>query len=180
MAPAGGAAAGVLVPPFSFVDQSGQARTLRDFSGRVVVLTFVYTRCPMPDQCPLMVRHLEYLRRRTEREGLAPRVALLGVTLDPAFDTPEVLRTYGEGVLAGKNRFERWTFATGTPAEIAAIAGYFGIGYSAESGLVTHTLQTVVIGSDGRVLGLFPSNSWRPEEVYDVVRLGADRAAAGS
>ena len=89
--------------------------TLRDFAGRVLVVTFIYTRCPLPDFCPLMVRHLETVRRRANEEGIGSRLALLGVTLDPAFDTPAVLRAYGESVLKGADRFDQWTLATGRP-----------------------------------------------------------------
>jgi protein SCO1/2 len=126
-----------------------------------------------------MVRHLETLRRRTNEDGLGSRLALLGVTLDPAFDTPQVLRAYGESVLQGSNRFDQWTLATGTPAQIENVARFFGVGYRADSGLITHTLVTAVIGdggNDGRVMRVFESNSWRPDEVYDVVRRGIEQA----
>jgi cytochrome oxidase Cu insertion factor (SCO1/SenC/PrrC family) len=99
------------------------------------------------------------------------------VTLDPAFDTPAVLRAYGESVLKGADRFAQWTLATGTPAQIDAAARFFGVTAREESGFVTHTLTTAVVGHDGRVMRLFASNSWRPDELYDVVRLGVDRSA---
>ena len=121
-------------------------------AGRVLVVTFLYTRCPLPDFCPLMVQHLEAVRRRANDAGMGGRLALLGVTLDPAFDTPAVLRAYGESVLKESNRFDQWTLATGTVAQVEDVARFFGIGYRAEGGLVTHTLTTAVIGGDGRVV----------------------------
>ena len=93
------ATAGAVVPDLRLVNQDGTPVTLRDPAGRVLIVTFLYTRCPMPDMCPLMVRHLEAVRRRANDAGLGSRLALLGVTLDPEFDTPAVLRTYGESVL---------------------------------------------------------------------------------
>ncbi len=81
---------GTVVPDLPLVDQNGEPFTLRDAGGRVRIVTFIYTRCPLPDFCPLMVRHLEAVRRRANEEGLGSRLALLGVTLDPAFDTPAV------------------------------------------------------------------------------------------
>jgi protein SCO1/2 len=167
---------GVVVPPFELRDQNDRALTMRDFAGRVLVVTFIYTRCPLPDYCPLMVRHLETVRRRAHAESIGTRVALLGVTLDPAFDTPAVLRAYGESVLKDADRFSQWTLATGTPAQIDEAARFFGITAREESGLVTHTLTTAVVGHDGRIMRLFPSNSWRPEELFDVVRLGVERS----
>ena len=113
---------GLIVPPFELGDQSDRPLTFRGFTGRVLVITFIYTRCPLPDFCPLMVRHLEAIRRRAVEERIGNRLALLGVTLDPGFDTPDVLRTYGESVLKGADRFDRWTLATGTPAQVEEVA----------------------------------------------------------
>ena len=168
---------GTIVPPFELRDQESRLVTMREFSGRVLVVTFIYTRCPLPDFCPLMVRNLEAVRRRADAEGIGSRLALLAVTLDPAFDTPAVLRAYGESVLKSADRFDRWTLATGTPTQIEEMARFFGVTARAEGGLVTHTLSTAVIGHDGRIMQLFPSNSWRPDELYDAVRLGVERSA---
>ena len=192
---------GAIVPDVPLVDQDGAPMTLRSGAGRVRIVTFIYTRCPLPDLCPLMVKHLEAVRRRANEEGLGSRLALLGVTLDPSFDTPPVLRAYGESVLRGGfktaggirlqpdhpgfetasravDRSDQWTLATGTAAQVEEVAKFFGVGYRAEGGFVTHTLTTAVVGHDGRVMRLFGSNSWRPDDVYGVVRLGIERAAA--
>ena len=104
-------------------------------------------------------------------------MALLGVTLDPAFDTPAVLRAYGESVLKGASRFDQWTLATGTVAQVETVAGFFGVSARAEGGLMTHTLSTAVIGHDGRIMRIFPSNSWRPDDLFAEVRRGVERAA---
>jgi len=161
---------GTVVPDLTLVDQNGEPFTLRDAGGRVRIVTFIYTRCPLPDFCPLMVRNLEAVRRRASEEGLSSRLALLGVTLDPAFDTAAVLRAYGESMLKGSSRFDQWTLATGTPAQIEAVTRFFGVAFRTEAGFVNHTLTTAVVGHDGRVMRVFESNSWRPDEVYEVVR----------
>jgi protein SCO1/2 len=168
---------GAIVPDLPLVDENGAPMTLRGAAGRVLVVTFLYTRCPMPDLCPLMVTHLETVRRRANEEGLGSRVAFLGVTLDPVVDTPAVLHAYGQSALKASNRFDQWTLATGTAAQVEAVARFFGVGYRAEGGFVVHTLQTAVVGHDGRIMRMFGSNSWRPEELYDVVRGGIERAA---
>jgi protein SCO1 len=167
---------GAIVPDLPLVDQDGAPMTLRSGDGRVRVVTFIYTRCPLPDLCPLMVKHLEALRRRANEEELGSRLALLGVTMDPSFDTPPVLHSYGEAVLKGSNRFDQWTLATGTAAQVENVARFFGVGYRAEGGFVTHTLTTAVVSHDGRVMRVFGSNSWRPDDVYDVVQRGIERA----
>jgi protein SCO1/2 len=128
------AAPGVVVPAFPLVNQDGKSITFRQFAGRVVVLSFIYTRCPLPDFCPLMVKHLEGVRQRASDERVGDRVALLGVTLDPAFDTPAVLRTYGDSMLKGANRFDHWTLATGTVGQVEDVARFFGVAGRAEGG----------------------------------------------
>jgi protein SCO1/2 len=167
---------GALVPALSLVDQDARPFTLRDVAGRVLVATFMYTRCPLPDFCPLMVRHLERVRRLANEEGISQRVALLGVTLDPGYDTPAVLRTYGESMLQGGDRFEQWTLATGSPQQIGDVARFFGVDYRLDNGLVTHTLVTAVVGADGRLIRTFPSNAWLPADVFEVVRQAVERA----
>ena len=167
---------GAVVPDVSLVDQDGAPFRLRDSAGRVRIVTFLYTRCPLPDFCPLMVKNLEAVRRRANEDGLGSQLALLGVTLDPAVDTPSALHAYGESVLKGSNRFDQWTLATGTAAQIEDVAQFFGVGYRAEGGFVTHTLTTAVVSHDGRVMRVFESNSWRPDDLYDVVRRGIEQA----
>ena len=176
----GRAAPGVPVPAFPLIDQDGRARTLHDPAGRVQVLTFTYSRCPLPDFCPLMIRHLENVRQRAAREGIGDRLALIGVTLDPAFDTPAVLRTYGTSVLKDASRFERWTLATGPVEEIDAVARFFGVRSAGEGGTITHTLATAVITHDRRIMRLFASNSWHPDELFDAVRSAIQRAAGAT
>ena len=171
------AAPGVVVPAFPLVNQDGKPLTLRDFAGRVLVISFIYTRCPLPDFCPLMVKHLEGVRQRARGERVDDRVALLGVTLDPAFDTPAVLRAYGDSMLKGANRFDQWTLATGRVEQVEDIARFFNVAARAEGGLLTHTLSTAVIGHDSRIMRIFPSNSWRPEDLFAEVRRGVERAA---
>jgi protein SCO1 len=169
---------GVLVPDLPLLDQNGKATGLQAFAGRVLVVTFIYTRCPLPDFCPLMVKHLEGVRRQLNDAKLGERFAMLGITLDPSFDTPDVLRAYGEAVLKGSNRFDQWTLATGTPAQVEEVARFLGVASRPEGGFVTHTLMTAVISHDGRIIRMLESNSWRPDELYDVMRQAIDRAAA--
>jgi protein SCO1 len=177
---AGAARPGALAPDFQLRDQDDRPVTRHDFAGRVLVLTFIYTRCPLPDFCPLMVRHLERVRRLATEAGFGARTAFLGVTLDPAFDTPDVLRRYGAAVLKGQNLSNQWTLATGSRAQIADVATFFSVAYRAETQLVTHTLMTAVLDGGGRVVRLFPSNSWRPEELFEIVRKAIDEGATTS
>jgi protein SCO1 len=164
------AAAGVTVPNLPLLDHSGRSIGMHDFAGKVVVLTFLYTRCPLPEFCPLILGNLERVRRRANDTGIGGRIAFLGVTLDPSFDSPDVLRRYGAAMLKGRDPFDQWTLATGSPRQIADLARFVGLDYRPEDGIVTHTLMTTVIGRDGRIVRMFPSNAWRPEELFDVAQ----------
>lgn len=167
-------APGTLAPDFHLIDQDNQPVTRQRFVERVVVLTFIYTRCPLPDFCPLMVRHLERVRHLVNDLGFSARTAFVGVTLDPAFDSPSVLRRYGTTVLKGPDRFEQWTLATGSAAQVADVATFFGTTFRTENQMVTHTLMTAVLDGNGRLVRSFPSNAWRPEELFEVVRQAID------
>ncbi len=163
---------GAEVPDFKLRNQDDRPIHIHEFRGRVLLLTFIYTRCPLPDFCPLMMKHFAAVERSlASRPDLSPLVHLLGVSIDPDYDTPEVLRAYGKGFLAGPSPFARLDLATGAPAEIHGMTTYFGFGlaYSKDAALITHGLSTAIIGADGRIVALLPSNAWRPEEALDAL-----------
>ena len=171
-----GAAAGTLrepavgdeVPDFSLVNQDGRRVSLRDYRGRALALTFIYTRCPLPDQCPLMSENFAAIIRELVKDpALAPKARLLSISVDPEYDTPRVLRSYGAahtGEFDGE-RFERWQFATGDPAEVRRVAEGLGLSYTGEGAQLIHSLRTAVIGPDGRLYKLYRGNGWKPEEL---------------
>ena len=87
---------GNIMPAFSATDQDGKPITLETFRGHPFVLTFVFTRCPIPNFCPLMsTNFLELQRAIKAGDGSLSQVRLLSITLDPAFDTPQILKEYG-------------------------------------------------------------------------------------
>jgi protein SCO1 len=161
---------GAEVPDFQLRNQDDEAIRLRQFKGRTVILTFIYTRCPIPDFCPLMMKHFDAINRQVaSRPELAQRVYLVGVSVDPEYDTPAVLKAYSKAFVTGGDPFERLALATGAPTEIRAMATYFGLTYSQDNAQIQHTLSTAIIGVDGRVVALLPSNSWRPSDALDAV-----------
>ena len=87
---------GEAVPDVSLVDQDGRPLRLADFHGKAVAVTFVYTRCPLPEFCPLMMRNLQAAEAALVQDlALAARTHLLTVSFDPKHDTPQVLRAFG-------------------------------------------------------------------------------------
>lgn len=152
------------VPDVKLVNQDGRPLNPRQFEGRALVVNFIYTRCPLPDQCPLLSANFARLNAAILGDpALRKRAHLLSVTLDPEYDRPPVLKAYG-GTYAG-GRFDNWDFATGEPAEVRRFAEFFGLSYKAEGGQVIHTLRTAVVTPEGKLLKVYRGNEWKPDEV---------------
>lgn len=161
------------VPDFSLVNQDGKRIALHNYRGRALVLTFVYTRCPLPDYCPLMTdRFAEIDKALRQEPDSYPKSHLLSITVDPAYDTPKVLREYGARYTGGSGAadFERWEFATGSEAEVKKAATYFGMQYWQEEGQIIHLLRTAVVAPDGKLVKLYSGNEWKPAEVLSELR----------
>lgn len=161
------------VPRVALVNQSGAPVVFGPTDPRATVVTFIYTRCPFADQCPLMSMNFAALNEAIEKdEHLKSRARLLSVTLDPAFDTPKVLREYGAAYTGGRDdeRFARWDFATGDPDEIRRLATFLGLMYKEDDGQVVHSLRTAVINSDGKLHKLYRGNEWKPDQILRDLR----------
>jgi protein SCO1/2 len=160
-------AIGATVPDFTLTDQSGRATTLSQFGGRVVVIDFVYTRCPLPDVCPRLSANFAYLSKHLPSRDLE----LLSITIDPTWDRPEVLTEYARRWQADG---ETWRFLTGPVDRIGSIAGLFGLIYWPEEGSITHTVATAIIGRDGRLSALIEGSSHRPDQLLALVTHSID------
>jgi protein SCO1/2 len=155
---------GAELPDVKLVNQDGRPLGTKGLRGRALVVTFIYTRCPVPDYCPLMSANFARLNSAIlADEVLRKRAHLLSVTLDPEYDKPAVLKAYGTTYAGGK--FDNWDFATGEAAEVRRLAEFFGLTYKAEGDQVIHSLRTAVVTPDGKLLKLYRGNEWKPEEV---------------
>lgn len=165
---------GTEVPDVTVIDQDGKTRTLSEWRGKVVALTFIYTRCPVPDFCPRMDRNFAVTQRLLAAEPqLADRVHLLSVSFDPEYDTPAILRAHAARLEADP---ARWSFVTGTTEAIDPFAAVFGVAVMREDKPmqeILHNLRTAVIGKDGRLVTILNGNEWKPEELVAAIR-GAD------
>ena len=165
--------AGAEVPDFSLVNQDNRPVRLSSYRGRALLLTFIYTRCPLPDYCTLMSTNFAQLDRELQKEPeLYRKTHLLSVTLDPAYDTPKVLRSYGAAHTErySEERFDHWEFATGKPEEIKRLAEFFGLSYYEEKDQIIHALRTAIISPEGRVYKIYRGNEWKPEELLGDLR----------
>jgi protein SCO1/2 len=158
---------GSVVPDFTLTNQHHERVSLSSLRGRVVALTFIYSRCPLPDYCPRVVSHLSAVRDRF-RERMNEDLVLLTITFDPKYDTPEALKSYAG---AFKANVPGWHFLTGTSAEIERACSLFGVEYWPDEGLITHTLQTAVIDRDGRLAATIEGKDFTARQLGDLVQL---------
>ena len=165
-------APGEAVPDFSFTNQSGKRISLKQYGGKVLLVTFIYTRCPFPDFCPRMSANFAEIYKQLAAN---PAVHLLSISFDPEHDTPRVLRDYGFSVAHthAPALFTRWEFAAPSAADLPKIADFFALTVKPEGGLITHNLSTAVIGPDGKIVKWYHGSDW---QVSDLMK---DAAAAG-
>ena len=155
------------VPDFKLIDQNGKRFGFHQYRGRAVVLTFIYTRCPLPDYCPLMTDNFAQIERAFMSVPESNRIQLLSITLDPEYDTPKVLREYAAAHSAGSGR---WDYATGTKDEVKQAATYFGMQYWPDGDQIVHGLRTAIVGTDGKLVKLYRGNEWKPDEIVSELR----------
>jgi protein SCO1/2 len=164
---------GAIVPEATLVNQNGKQITLQQYRGRALVVTFIYTRCPLPDYCTLMSKNFAEINRELNKlPELRGRAQLLSITLDPAYDSPKVLRSYGAAHTENYQgeKFEGWEFATGKPEEIQRVANFLGLSYMQEGEQINHSLRTAVIAPDGKLYKLYRGNEWKSAEVLNDLR----------
>lgn len=157
--------AGQSVKDASLVDQDNKPRTFSSFKGHRLAVTFIYTRCPLPDFCPLMDRNFASIQKTIASTPALADVRLLTVTLDPDFDRPAILKAHARRREADP---AIWTFLTGDPTEVNKFASQFGlyVEHNPQNAIdITHNLRTAVIDPEGRLVTAHSGNSWTPAEL---------------
>ncbi|MEK6320076.1 MAG: copper-binding protein [Acidobacteriota bacterium] len=156
------------VPDFTIVNQNGKRVSFHQYRGRIVLLTFIYTRCPLPDYCPLMTENFSEIEKALKSDPeLYSKTRLLSISVDPEFDKPKVLREYAAAHGADT---AHWDFAGGTKDEVKKVATYFGMQYWREGDQVIHSLRTAIVGADGKLVKVYRGNEWKPEEIATELR----------
>ena len=152
----------------TLTNQDRQHITLETFRGHPFVLTFVFTRCPIPNFCPRMSNNFAELQVAIKMaNGPLAQTRLLSITLDPAFDTPEILKEYAAHLHGDPSL---WTFATGDVGEIDALTEAFSVYRQNEGGTISHGLTTALIDNKGKIDKIWRGNSWTPAEVINEIR----------
>jgi protein SCO1/2 len=166
-APAASAQLPILMPgePVAdapLVDQRDMPRPLSSFKGHRVALTFVYTRCPFPEFCPLMDRHFTAVQKIVKAAPELSDVRLISMTLDPEFDTPKVLAQHADRLKADP---DVWSLLTAEPRAAAQFAQQFGIFTEGAGVDITHNLRTAIIDAGGRLVKIHSGNDWTPADL---------------
>lgn len=169
---------GARVPDVALVNQDGRTIHLSDFSGKAVLLTFLYTRCPMPDFCPRLSSQFAQIHDELKKTPADyAKTHLLTISFDPKYDTPAVLRKYGLRYLNGdEGGFSQWDFASASPKDLRKIAEAFGLQYQEKDGQIIHTMNIALIAPDG-TMSKFWSTNWTGPELIESVRQSAHAPA---
>ncbi len=167
------------MPAFSLTNQNGERISSETFHGQPFVLTFVFTRCPVPNFCPRMSNNFEELQAAIKAGSSAlVNTRLLSVTLDPEYDTPKILNDYAAFHHADS---KIWSFATGEKNEIDSLTRAFSVYRQKEGGTISHGLATALINRNGIVEKIWRGNGWTPEEVTQFLQIESkmNNASAG-
>ena len=162
---------GAPVPDFEVTTQAGEPLRLSALRGKAVVVTFVYTRCPLPDYCPRVDRKFAELAAMIRsRPGGGGAVRLLSISFDPEHDTPAVLAAHARSAGAAP---PLWTYAVASHAELSRVGPGLGLAYGPSGAEIAHNLSTAVVGPDGRLAWLASGKagmSWSPGQVMAALK----------
>jgi protein SCO1/2 len=165
---------GEKVPDFALINQDGKRIHLTSYRGDVLLVTFIYTRCPFPTFCPLVSRNFAQIYAQLRKDPAIgfKKCRLLSISFDPQHDTPAVLKRYAETFKSttGGNPFDRWEFAAVPAKELPKVANFFGLYYSASGDQIVHSLSTSVISPDGTIYKWYQDNTWKPADLLQDAR----------
>jgi protein SCO1 len=165
-------APGDRVPDFQLIDQTRRPVRLSELRGRVVALSFMYTRCALPNYCFRLSNNLSQLQRRF-RSRLGRDLILLTVTFDPVHDHPDELAKYAKTWAADPNT---WHFLTGSEPQIRRVCELFGVEAFPDEGLLSHSLHTVVLDRQGKLAANLEGNQFSAAQLGDLVEAVMSRS----
>jgi len=160
---------GLPIPDVEFVNQDNRKIHFDSFKGKVLALTFIYTRCPLPDFCIRMSNNFAKIQKALKQDpALRNSWHLFSITFDPNFDQPKILRDYGKTYGAD---FSDWDFLVTDRKSLERIADGFDLTYQPdEGGLIAHTLRTALIDKHGNLVAVLKGNDWTADDVAARIR----------
>jgi protein SCO1 len=153
------------VPDFALIDQNNRSVEFSKFAGKVVAITFIYTRCPLPNFCFRMSNNFGVLQKRFAAQ-MGKDLVLLSITFDPDHDRPAVLADYARSWTKPQSG---WYFLTGPTPDVQKICWSFGMNFWQDEGLLTHSLRTIVVDRQGRIAASLNGNDYTAKQLGDLV-----------
>jgi protein SCO1/2 len=163
------------VPNFTLTDQNRRHVVLSQFTGKVVVINFIYTSCALPNFCFRNSNNFGVLQKRFQ-EKMSRELVLLTVTFDPQRDHPDVLAKYAKTWKADP---ATWHFLTGSVPDIQHVSNLFGVDYYPDEGLMDHSLHTAIIDRQGKLVANLEGNLFTAEQLGDLVQIILTRGGSG-
>ena len=166
---------GEAVPDIPMINQDGKQIHLGDFKGKSVLITFIYTRCPMPAFCPRLSSQFARIHEDLAKTpGDYDKTHLLTISFDPKYDTARVPRKYGLAYLDNHAEgFAHWDFASADPSDMRRIADAFGLEYFEEDNQISHSMDIVLLTPYGTVAKYW-STEWTAAELETALRQQAN------
>lgn len=154
------------VPNLPFTNQDGETVHLSDLKGKPVLMSFIYTRCPMPTMCPLTTKQFVNVQNQlSAAEKQATALVLL--SFDPEYDTPEVLRRYGVQYGVDLTNLSLWT---GDKQNVFDLTDSYNMWYKAEDGEYAHRTFSVVLDAEGKYVSDLRGADWDPKAAVELLR----------
>lgn len=151
---------GETAPAFALANQDGAVVRFEHFRGKRVVLNFIFTRCPVPTMCPAATGKMMALQAAAKAAGLRD-LELVSISFDSDYDTPPVLKKYAADRGIDTSNF---SFLTGSKDAIADLLRQFGVYAIPGENLYRHTLATILVGADGKIVHRTDESSWSPDD----------------
>jgi protein SCO1/2 len=169
------------VPDFVLTNQNGKRVSIHQYRGKILLVTFIYTRCPFPDFCPRMSANFAEVYKQLKTNPALANTRLLSISFDPEHDTPKALRDYGFSVapVHDASLFARWEFAVPAAADLPKIADFFALTVKPDAKVINHTLSTAVIGPNGQIVQWYHGGSWPVSDLIKDVESTAKLQAGG-
>ena len=152
------------VPDFRLTDQERRSVALSDLRGKVVAVNFIYTSCALPNFCLRIANNFGVLQKRFKAR-LGRDLVLLTITFDPVHDTPEVRAHYASRWDADP---ATWHFLTGPARDVRRVCRLFGVDVFPDEGLMNHSLHTVIINRDGKMVANIEGNQFTAGQLGDL------------
>jgi protein SCO1 len=148
------------IPTFALFDQEGRVVQSERFRGKQIMVNFIYSRCPIATMCPASTAKMMQAQKLA-REARVANLELISISLEPSYDTPGILKEYASARGIDTTNF---SFLTGPEKTVQDLLAQFGVIAELEGGYLKHTLSTLLIDENGKIIYRTDGSIWEPAE----------------